>query len=118
MAERDRPHIIVQRAAAAEPYTRPPLRIEGTSPGAPADRRGHGLKLTEELQDAEAASLALRDDIPEESARAAGIYVTFESFPDVELAFESLDPRQGKLHPELVAVRSVQTEHGFREQAT
>jgi hypothetical protein len=33
--------------------------------------------------------------------------VTFESFPGVDLALESLDPRQGRAHPELRAVREV-----------
>jgi polyisoprenoid-binding protein YceI len=37
----------------------------------------------------------------DQALRAAGIFLTFESFPDIELALESLDPRQGKRHPEL-----------------
>jgi hypothetical protein len=36
----------------------------------------------------------------------AGTYVVFESFPGVELALESLDPRTGTAHPELRAVRT------------
>ena len=36
-----------------------------------------------------------------------GIYVTFDSFPGIELAIQSLDVRQGKVHPELRAVRTV-----------
>src|SRR6266511_4002215 len=118
MAERDRPHILVRRPATAESYTRPPRMIEGRPLPAPADRRGHGLRLSGQLQAAEAAALARREERPEETLRAAGIYVTFESFPDIELAFESLDPQQGKLHPELLAVRSVETGEGIREQAT
>jgi hypothetical protein len=118
MAERDRPHIVVPRPARAEAYTRPPRKIEGGPLPAPADRHGHGLRLAGQLQQAEATALAQRDERPEAASRAAGIYVTFESFPDVELAFESLDPRLGKIHPELVAVRSVETDGGIQEQAT
>ncbi len=36
--------------------------------------------------------------------RSEGIYVTFESFPGLELALESLDSSQGKIHPELLSV--------------
>jgi Subtilase family len=118
MAERDRPHILIRRPATAEAYTRPPRMIEGRALPAPADRRGHGLRLSGQLHEAEAAALARREERPDEAPRAAGIYVTFESFPDIELAFESLDPQRGKLHPELLAVRSVETGEGIREQAT
>ncbi|MFC6088978.1 S8 family peptidase [Saccharothrix lopnurensis] len=34
-----------------------------------------------------------------------GTYVTFESFPGIELALDSLDPRTGTTHPELRSVR-------------
>jgi hypothetical protein len=70
------------------------------------------------LQGAETAARARREERPDEALRAAGIYITFESFPDIELAFESLDPQRGRLHPELVAVRSVATDEGIQEQAT
>ncbi len=46
-----------------------------------------------------------------------GIYVRFESFPGVELALESLDPRRGKVHPELRAVREVRVDNRIFEQA-
>lgn len=118
MAERNRPHIILQGRAEAEPYTRPPRAIETAPTSSPADRRGHAASLTGQLREAEVAGLALREELPEALQRAAGIFVTFESFADVELALESLDPRQGKLHPELVAVRSIGTPSGIREQAT
>jgi hypothetical protein len=35
------------------------------------------------------------------------VYVTFESFPDIELALESLDPHRGRIHPELRSVHEV-----------
>jgi hypothetical protein len=118
MAERDRPHIKIARPAAAEPYTRPPLNIPGVEVPVPANRRSHGTRLATELAAAETEALARREAMAEETARADGILITFESFPGVELALESLDPRQGKVHPELRAVRSVQTAEGIREQAT
>jgi hypothetical protein len=118
MAERDRPHIVVPGAAESEPYTRPPRKIDAPSIPAPSDRRAHAAALTEQLEQAEAGALALRAEVVEALPRAAGIFVTFESLPDIELALESLDPRRGKRHPELVAVRSIQTEAGVREQAT
>jgi hypothetical protein len=118
MAERDRRHIFVRRRATTEPYTRPPRAMQSGSLPTPADRRGHGLRLAGQLQGAERDALTRREERPAHAPRAAGIYVTFESLPDVELAFESLDPRQGKVHPELVAVRNVETDDGLRERAT
>jgi hypothetical protein len=47
-----------------------------------------------------------------------GIYVVFESFPGVELALESLDPRRGPVHPELVSVRQVVIDDEPVEEAT
>jgi hypothetical protein len=47
-----------------------------------------------------------------------GIYLEFESFPEVELALESLDPRQGRIHPELVSVRQREVDDGVIEYAT
>jgi hypothetical protein len=116
MAERNRPHIIVARPPAAEAYTRPPRKIEGKVVEVPADRHGHGARLASDLRAAEATVIARRKQFQREAA--TGIYVTFASFPDVELALQSLDPQQGKVHPELVAVRLVETEDGIQEQAT
>jgi len=118
MADRDRPHILVSGRVEPEPYTRPPRKIDGPSIPSPTYRRSHATRLVTQLEEAEVAGLAIRQELSEEFPRAAGIFVTFESFPDVELALESLDPRRGKRRPELVAVRSVQTDHGIREQAT
>ena len=85
----------------------------------PADRHGHGVRLAQQLQAAEAEGRFRREERAGDVDGAAdGIYVVFDSFPDVELAFESLDPRQGKRHPELVAVREVEVDGEVREQAT
>ncbi len=75
------------------------------------------MRLTAELEAAEAEGLARRG-VQQAEATANGIYVVFESFAGLELALESLDPRQGQLHPELVAVREVSINGETYEQAT
>jgi len=118
VAERDRLHIILRGLAAPEPYRRPPRAIPGRGIPAPANRGQHGLQLRSELEQAGAAGLARRES---EDVRVAGavdgIYVRFESFPDLDLALESLDPRRGRLHPELRAVREVTVDDRTFEQA-
>ncbi|GAT08344.1 Y4bN protein [Mycolicibacterium novocastrense] len=74
------------------------------------DRAGHGRRLTQELRDA----LAPAVDEPE----TAGTYITFVSFPGLDLALESLDPQSSGEQPELLAVRDVETEDGAVQMAT
>lgn len=110
MAERDRPHIVVRTLPASEPFT-----LAGSGGGTEkepftADRPGHGRRLTRELQDA----MAPGSDEPE----TAGTYITFVSFPSLELALESLDPQSSGEQPELLAVREVETEDGAVQMAT
>ncbi len=108
MPERDKPHLIIRTPARAAPY-QPPNRAVPTSPlTAPDDRQQHGQQLRDDLQQAEADAAARRRDrpIPVEGA-VEGIYATFESFPGINLALESLDPRQGKTHPELMSVQEI-----------
>jgi len=85
----------------------------------PGDRFGHASGLRSGL---EAASGEGIDRRGEESLRVSGalpgVYVVFESFPGIELAFERLDPRQGKVHPELRSVREVTVNGEPVEQAT
>lgn len=108
MAERNRSHIVVQGRVTAEEYTRK-ARGGGDEVTPPVDRAGHARRLIAALERAEsaghrrrqAASATVEGAIP-------GIYVTFESFPGVELALTSLEPQQGKVHAEL---RSVQERH-------
>jgi hypothetical protein len=105
---RDRPHIIVQQPARAEPYRRPPRRIEQRPVPRPDDRGAHGSSLASALRTAEASGRARKsaEEVVIEGA-LDGIYVVFESFPDLELALESLDPQRGRVHPELVSVRDL-----------
>lgn len=110
MAERDRPHIVVPALPVSEPFT-----LAGAGGGtdkAPftRDRPDHGRRLTRELQDA----LAPPGDEPE----TAGTYITFVSFPGLELALESLDPQSAGEQPELLAVREVETVDGAVQTAT
>lgn len=49
---------------------------------------------------------------------AGGIYVVFESFPDIALAIEKLDPQQGKVHAELISVQEEEVEGELIERAT
>jgi hypothetical protein len=119
MAERDRPHLFVQGQAAAESYRRPNRRIDGKLLPAPANRTAHAQRLQRELEAAAAQGDVQRQAqaIQVEGA-IAGVYAIFESFPGIELAFESLDPRQGKLHPQLRSVREVVIDDAIVEQAT
>lgn len=119
MAERDRPHILVGRPARAEPYRRPPRGMATRQVPAPAHRAGHGARLAQELQTAQTSGLARREqrDVQIDSA-IEGIYVVFESVPGVELKLESLDPRQGHRHPELVAVQEAEVDGQVTERAT
>ncbi|QXF84288.1 S8 family peptidase (plasmid) [Rhodococcus pyridinivorans] len=105
MAERDKPHLFISTARAAE--YRPPSRdMDAPALAPPPDRAAHGTKLRGDLRQVEADARARRQniDVTVEGA-LEGTYVVFESFPGIELALNTLDPRQGKVHPEL---RSVQ----------
>ena len=119
MAERNRPHILIQGRASAEAYRRPPRKIEGRALAAPRDRAGHARALQAGLEAAGEQGTARRSGEPIRVEGAIpGIYVVFDSFPGIEIAFERLDPRQGKTHPELVSVRELVLNGERVEQAT
>lgn len=101
MAERDRSHIFITANAVTEPFQKR-AQGGGERPPTPGDRVAHGTRLGQQLDRAleeAAARRGRRGDLA-----ASGTYVSFESFPGVELALESLEPRQGKVHPVLVSV--------------
>lgn len=110
MAERDRPHIVVPTPPVPEPFTLASTRGGGGREGFIGDRRRHGRRLTEELQ----AALTPTAEEPE----TAGTYITFVSFPGLELALESLDPQRAGEQPELVAVRETESTGGTVQIAT
>lgn len=119
MAFRNRPHIFVPRPAQVEPFKPPRRKISPKELSAPKDRLAHGSRLAAELNAAGAMGLTRREQcavgIPD---RGEGIYVVFKSFPGLELALESLDPRRGKRHPELVSVRVHEIDGALVERAT
>lgn len=119
MAARDKPHIFVQTPALVEAYRPPPRGGQGTGLPVLDDPLSHGRKLRRELTAAEAEGRHRRGQQSiEVEGTIDGIYVSFESSPDIRLAFESLDPQQGKVHPELVAVREIQSDGQTVEEAT
>ncbi|MCZ4535909.1 S8 family peptidase [Gordonia terrae] len=104
MAERDKPHLIISVAQAAE-YQPPPRSISSSPFQPPADRGAHGNQLRSELQEVEADAAGRRQSVAiSVEGSIDGTYVVFDSFPGINLALESLDPRQGKVHPELRSV--------------
>ena len=110
MAERDRPHIVVQTPPASEPFA--PVGGGGGTDRQPfvGDRSRHGRRLKGELEDALAATTDESD--------SDGAYVSFVSFPGLELALESLDPQAAGDQPELLAVRTDEAEDGPVQVAT
>ncbi|MFF3567939.1 S8 family serine peptidase [Nocardia jiangxiensis] len=120
MAPRDKPHLIISNPQAAA--YQPPKRGNNSSEAstAPSDRAAHGRKLRGDLRRAETDARIRRRalDITVEGA-VEGTYVAFESFPGVELALNTLDPRQGNVHPELRCVQEAVDGSGQRvERAT
>lgn len=119
MAERDKPHLFIREPANAAPYRPPPREIETPPLPAPDDRRQHGQRLRDDLQQAEADAVERRRDRPVSVEGAVeGIYATFESFPGIDLALKSLDPQQGRTHPELVSVQTIDVGGATVERAT
>ena len=119
MAPRDRIHIIVPSTGLAERFT-PHLRnIPRRSEPILTDRADHGTALGLALRSAEAEG---RERRAQRTVRVEGaidgIYLVFESFPGLNLALESLDPRVGKRHPELRAVQEVAVDGKVVERVT
>ncbi|WP_380169741.1 S8 family peptidase [Jannaschia sp. R86511] len=59
--------------------------------------------------------MAAAEDVEDEEE---GAYISFISFPGLELALESLDPQGSTGRPELIAVKMTPTETGTRQVAT
>lgn len=110
MAERDRPHLVVSDGGASEPFTLASSGGGSDAEGFSGDRGAHGRRLKRELEQALSTPA---DDVDRE-----GTYVAFVSFPGLELALESLDPRATGEHPELVSVREETNASGLVQIAT
>lgn len=119
MAERNRPHILVRAGASVEGYTKQATGGGAKATPAPPDRAGHARNLLNALDSAERDGTNRRalDPIRIEGARP-GTYVTFESFPGMELALTALDPQRGRVHAELMSVQERDTASGVVQLAT
>jgi hypothetical protein len=111
MAERDRPHIVVPTPPSAEPFTLAGPGGGGEKQAFLGDRKAHGTRLTSEFETAWTPPV-------EEDTEPKGTYVTFASFPGLELAFESLESHRSGVQPELVAVQEEATPAGIVCNAT
>ncbi|MGN9805596.1 S8 family serine peptidase [Micromonospora sp. L32] len=119
MAPRNRPHLFLTRGAITEPYRRPGAGGNSGKVSPPSDRQGHARQLSEQLLQAQSTAQARRTDRETTvDGSIDGVYLVFDSFPDVRLALTSLETRQGKVHPELVSVHEVDTPTGSVERAT
>ncbi|MTV24827.1 S8 family peptidase [Nitriliruptoraceae bacterium ZYF776] len=114
MAERDRPHLRLSAAPQTEDYRPHPRDMSGAGGSRPeVDRASHGRQLRAGVEDAITDADTRRQQADEDVGLSAdGIYLTFESFPEVQLALASLEPRRGKVHPVLLSVRAVQNADG------
>lgn len=110
MSERNLPHIVVHTPPASEPFTLVGSGGESEKRAFPGDRHSHGVRLTHEFQD------ALKP--PADDAEASGTFITFASFPGLELAIESLESLGKGDQPELVNVREKQNADGTVIEAT
>jgi hypothetical protein len=109
MAERNRPHLMVPRAPITEPFTLSGAGGGGKPEPFGGDRVSHGRHLQEQLERALAAENAEED---------RGTYVSFISFPGLELALGSLESQAKGDQPELLAVTEQETATGFVQIAT
>lgn len=106
-AVRNRKHLIVRRDPAVEPYTPHGAAIRPRPAPAPRNRRSHALRL-------KSALLRAGRDVERERERAGvtvhgaepGLYIQFESQPDIPLKLESLEDRRAGI--ELVAVQNIE----------
>lgn len=96
-APRNRKHILVPGPPAAEDYKPHGRKFDVTKPAPPASRVKHGKALERELKAAVALAKTRRNESGIEVHGAVpGVYVQFESRPDVPLQVSSLeDLRQG-----------------------
>ncbi|MFB1480542.1 hypothetical protein [Corallococcus sp. RDP092CA] len=108
-APRNRKHILVPGPPTAEEYKPHGRKIDVTKPAPPASRAKHGKALERALKAAVVEANKRRDEAGIEVHGAVpGLYVQFESQPDVPLQVSSLeDSRQGI---EVVAVSHSKTD--------
>ena len=118
MADRNRPHVFVEQPARAQPFTPPPRKITPKQQPAPDQRGQHGSSLRASINAATSAGRTRRARSSGYLGANDGVYVTFRSFPGSEMALESLDPRNGNVHPELRVVSQTGQKEEAVEHAT
>lgn len=110
MAERDRPHIVVPSPPTSESFTLVGPGGGSDKPAFDGSRPEHGRRLADEFEKAWTP--------PEDEIEVSGTYITFVSFPGLELAIESLESQRSGAQPELVAVQEEPTPDGDVSRAT
>jgi len=100
------PHILLKNTAQTEPYT--PIRSRGKTFKLPRrNRQEHGKKLLRQFDRLRhEADQVIKEQKAYGIDAGNGIYVQFESDPEFELKFESLEVISSKI--ELLAVRTVE----------
>lgn len=117
-APRNRRHFLVAAPPTTEAYTPHGRRITPLIPPGPSNRRAHAEALTAELARAQREAGDSRGALGISIHGAQpGLYIQFESPPNVELKLESLEDRRRGI--ELVAAQMVLSPDGaFRQLAT
>jgi len=86
------PHILVKNTATASGYTRPPRPNNSTLKTPERNRNAHAEFLLSKLQQAQAQESNIIEEQKAFGLDAGnGIYISFESDPEFELKFESLE---------------------------
>lgn len=102
-----RPHILLEGVTETEPFRRGGMGRRSEVP--PRDRQQHSIDLQRQLSEvAVSAEVAVAVQRDSGMSEGLGISVEFESFPDIELAFESLARERSGI--ELFNVRQYSTD--------
>ena len=110
-APRNRRHLQVRTPPATEAYTPHARRIAPLEFAGPPNRRRHAATLRDALSQAQRESRTSRDALGISVHGAEpGLYIQFESPPDVDLKLESLEDRRRGI--ELVAVQTLRPTEG------
>ena len=106
---RNRKHILVQKSPVIEAYRPYGRKINVKKPPLPWTRLEHGAQLKQSLEQAfiESKERRLVAGIQVHGA-TLGLYIQFESLPDVPMKLESLESKRSRI--ELVAVTHQQTD--------
>lgn len=117
-APRNRRHLLIPLPPAAEPYRPHPRKVPTPEFPEPANRRRHAAALRTALTQAQNESNDSRQQLAVTVHGAIpGVYVQFDSVPDVNLKLESLEHKRKGI--EVVAVQRVlREEEGVVERAT